>query len=71
LPFIHDLLSRLEAGEGREEDIQRLKQLCGHMNRSYCAFAPGAVLPVQGLLTSFEDELREHISQKKCPWGGT
>jgi len=71
LPFIHDLLSRLEAGDGRAEDIQRLKQLCGHMNRSYCAFAPGAVLPVQGLLTSFEDELREHISQKKCPWGGT
>jgi NADH-quinone oxidoreductase subunit F len=35
---------------------------------SYCAFAPGAVSPVESLITYFEDEVREHISQKQCPF---
>jgi NADH-quinone oxidoreductase subunit F len=35
---------------------------------SYCAFAPGAVSPVESLLTYFEDEVRDHIRLKKCPF---
>jgi len=71
LPFMYDLLGRIEAGEGQEQDLMRLEQLCRHMGRSYCAFAPGAVMPVQSLLRDFKDEIREHISQKKCPCGET
>ena len=40
------------------------------MDHSYCAFAPGAVAPVAGLLEYFEDELLEHISQRCCPYKG-
>ena len=67
LPYIRDLLWRLEAGEGREEFIPMLQQMAGHMGKSYCAFAPGAAEPVLGLLKYFMDEIREHLSQKKCP----
>jgi NADH-quinone oxidoreductase subunit F len=38
------------------------------MRYAYCAFAPGAVEPVEGLLLYFEEELREHVSQRKCPF---
>ena len=68
LPYIRDLLWRIECGEGREEFIPMLQQMAGHMGKSYCAFAPGAAESVLGLLKYFLDEVREHISQKKCPF---
>ncbi len=71
LPYIRDLLWRIEAGEGREEFIPMLQQMARHMDSSYCGFAPGAAESVLGLLKYFTDEIREHISQKKCPFGET
>jgi NADH-quinone oxidoreductase subunit F len=68
LPYIRDLLRRLEEGQGEEEYIPMLQQMSKHLWSSYCAFAPGAVSPVESLITYFEDEVREHISQKKCPF---
>lgn len=68
LPFIRDLLWRIENGEGREEFIPILKRMCFHTWKSFCAFAPGATMPVESLLTYFADEVHEHISQKKCPF---
>jgi NADH-quinone oxidoreductase subunit F len=68
LPYIRDLLGRLEQGQGQEEYIPMLQQMSKHLWSSYCAFAPGAVSPVESLITYFEDEIREHISQRKCPF---
>jgi NADH-quinone oxidoreductase subunit F len=68
LPYIRDLLWRIENGEGREEFIPMLQVMCKHTWKSFCAFAPGATMPVESLLTYFGDEVREHISQKKCPF---
>ncbi len=68
LPFIRDLLWRIEQGEGEEEFIPPLKEMCKDMGKAFCAFAPGAVMPVESLLTFFADDVREHISQKKCPY---
>lgn len=68
LPYIQDLLQRLENGEGEEDFIPRLRELAGHMDKAYCAFAPDAAAPVKGMLRYFKDEVREHIIQKKCPF---
>ncbi|MCF8105611.1 MAG: NADH-quinone oxidoreductase subunit F, partial [Desulfohalobiaceae bacterium] len=68
LPYIRDLLRRIEAGEGREEFIPKLRVMAGYMAHAYCGFAPGAAEPVLGLLEYFQDEIREHISQKGCPF---
>jgi NADH-quinone oxidoreductase subunit F len=68
LPYIRDLLRRLEQGQGEEEYIPMLQQMSKHLWSSYCAFAPGAVSPVESLITYFEDEVKEHISQKQCPF---
>ncbi|HYA01778.1 MAG TPA: NADH-ubiquinone oxidoreductase-F iron-sulfur binding region domain-containing protein, partial [Syntrophobacteria bacterium] len=64
LPYIRDILSRIEAGEGREEFIPMLQQMSKHLWSSYCAFAPGAVSPVESLITYFSDEVREHLVQR-------
>jgi len=69
LPFVRELLRAIEHGEGKEEHIVMLRQMAGQMRHAYCAFAPGAAQPVLGLLNHFEAEIREHISQKKCPFG--
>jgi len=68
LPFIRDLLWRIEAGEGKEEFIPMLRRMSQHTWKSYCAFAPGATMPVTSLLDHFPEEVHEHISQKKCPF---
>ena len=70
LPFIRDLLWRIEAGEGKEEFIPMLQRMSQHTWKSYCAFAPGATMPVTSLLDHFRDEVQEHISQRKCPYQG-
>jgi NADH-quinone oxidoreductase subunit F len=68
LPFIRDLLWRIENGEGKEEMIPILSRMCKHTWKSFCVFAPGATMPVESLLTFFPGEVHEHISQKKCPF---
>ena len=67
-PYLRDLLWRIENGQGQEELVARIRRLCRHLWHSYCAFAPGGVAPIESLLTYFEDEVMEHIRQKKCPF---
>jgi len=71
LPFVVDVLARLEAGKGETEDIDILREHVKYLNLAFCALAPGAMGPVEGLLRLFEDEIREHIIKKKCPFEKT
>jgi NADH-quinone oxidoreductase subunit F len=68
LPYIRDILGRIEAGEGREEFVPMLQQMSKHLWSAYCAFAPGAVSPVESLITYFGEEVEEHIRQRRCPF---
>ena len=68
LPYIADILDRIENGEGRLDMVDQLKQMQGHLMHAYCAFAAGAAGPLQGLLAHFEHEIVAHIEQKKCPF---
>jgi NADH-quinone oxidoreductase subunit F len=69
LPYIRDLLTRLENGQGRGEDLPALRRLSRHLWKSYCAFAPGAAAPVESLLDHFADEVQAHITGGGCPFG--
>jgi len=71
LPFVRELLYRIETGQGEPSFIPMLKEMAAAMSHAYCAFAPGAIAPLNGLLAHFEDEIREHISHHKCPYGTT
>jgi NADH-quinone oxidoreductase subunit F len=68
LPYILELLRRIESGYGEPEHIPMLERMCHHLWNAYCAFAPGAIAPLESLLKHFKDEIQEHISRKKCPF---
>jgi NADH-quinone oxidoreductase subunit F len=70
LPFVRDILTRIEAGEGETGDVDILAEHVKYLSYAFCALAPGAMGPVEGLLRLFGDEIREHISKKKCPFKG-
>ena len=67
LPFVVHLLEQIESGRGSEEHIDILREHVKKLNYAFCALAPGAMGPVDGLLRHFEDELREHIRIGTCP----
>ena len=67
LPYVKEILQRIEQGRGEEEDIGILREHVKYLNYYFCALAPGAMAPLEGLLRDFEDEVREHIVKKRCP----
>ena len=68
LPYVQHILERIEAGSGEIGDIQILREHVHLLNYAFCALAPGAMGPLEGLLRHFDDELREHISAQRCPF---
>ncbi len=68
LPYILDILKRIEAGDGEAGHISMLENLSKSLWNAYCAFAPGAVAPVESLLEHFGEEIQEHITRKSCPF---
>ncbi len=68
LPYIKDLLWRIETGRGEPEFIHMLERMGQHLWRAYCAFAPGAAAPLQSLLEFYKDEVMAHITEQRCPF---
>lgn len=55
--FMTQILMRLEAGEGREGDIETLLDVCSNVGgRSFCALADGAVAAVTSAISRFRPE---------------
>ena len=69
-PYLLDLLERIEDGQGEPEMIPMIETMCGHLWKSYCAFAPGGVGPIESLLKCFEDEVMRHIESGGCGYKG-
>ncbi|MBI5695164.1 MAG: NADH-quinone oxidoreductase subunit NuoF [Nitrospirae bacterium] len=71
LPFVLDILRRIEAGDAEMEDLDVLEENCEVIYpNTFCAFAPGAVSPVQSMMKLFRDEVEEHIRLHRCPLAG-
>jgi len=70
LPWLEKILRSIEEGTGQEDDIDLLAQQCIRLGpgNTYCAFAPGAVEPLQSALIYFREDFERHIREKKCPW---
>lgn len=71
LPWAVEILSRIESGQGSQDDIDELQKLCGFMwiGKTFCALAPGAVEPLRSGMKYFADEFQQHIDHKGCPYG--
>ncbi|MBD1400566.1 NADH-quinone oxidoreductase subunit NuoF [Pelovirga terrestris] len=69
LTMVRWILEMLESGQGTPEHLEMLKdQLKNISGKSFCALAEGAMGPVAGLLTHFEQEIVDHIKGGRCPF---
>ncbi|HWQ14321.1 MAG TPA: NADH-quinone oxidoreductase subunit NuoF [Roseiflexaceae bacterium] len=70
LPWTEKVLQAIEEGRGQECDLGRLERharLLGPGN-TFCAFAPGAMEPLQSALKYFREDFERHIREARCPW---
>ncbi len=70
LPWVVKLLSAIEHGDGRPEDLEQLKHQIRFIapGRTFCPLGPGAMDPLKSALHYFEEDFKRHIQEKKCPW---
>jgi NADH-quinone oxidoreductase subunit F len=67
---MYQILTRICAGEGVEEDIAMLEELSEAVKDSaLCALGGTAPNPVLSTLRYFRDEYEAHIKYKRCPAG--
>lgn len=63
-----DVLDRIIAGKGRENDIEFLEEIGENvMLTSLCGLGHSASNPVLTTLRYFKDEYEAHIKEKRCP----
>ncbi len=63
------ILSRLEQGQGRLEDIPLLEDISRHINfRTICPLGDAAAMPAMSFISKFRQEFIAHVEQKKCPF---
>lgn len=67
--WMHQILKKLEAGEGKDEDVDLLLDVAHNIGgRTICALADGAVAPVISSIKHFEDDYRLHVKDACCPF---
>lgn len=65
-----EILERIVAGEGKEEDLDLLEELATVIQESsLCGLGKTAPNPVLTTLRYFRDEYLAHVRDKKCPAG--
>ena len=67
--WLAQVLKRLEAGNGTEEDLEKLLDICDNiLGRSFCALGDGAVSPITSSIQYFRDEYLAHLTHGACPF---
>ena len=67
---MHEILTNICAGNGKEEDIELLEELAQAVkDASLCALGGTAPNPVLSTIRYFRDEYEAHIKYKRCPAG--
>jgi NADH-quinone oxidoreductase subunit F len=65
--WIHRIMCRIAAGEGRLQDLDDLLIIARNMEgKTICVFADAAAWPVESYITKFRSEFEEHIRSGRC-----
>ena len=65
---LHRLLSRLEEGEGKPEDVELLNTISDDMvGNTVCVLADAAAMPTKSFVEKFRHEFEEHVRLGRCP----
>lgn len=70
LPYVRQILTAIEQGKGKPEDLDTLLEYCGYLGpgNTFCALAPGAAEPLQSALKFYRSEFEQHIHEGCCPY---
>jgi NADH-quinone oxidoreductase subunit F len=67
--WMKQMLKRLEAGQGTEEDLTTLNDIADNiLGRSFCALGDGATSPIHSSIKLFREEYLAHFSHGGCPF---
>ncbi|MBI6546008.1 MAG: SLBB domain-containing protein, partial [Cyanobacteria bacterium NC_groundwater_1444_Ag_S-0.65um_54_12] len=66
--WLYQLVCHIEAGKGKETDLQLIRDICqGMEGRTVCPLAAAATMPTMSYLTKYRSEFEAHIAQQGCP----
>jgi NADH-quinone oxidoreductase subunit F len=70
LAWTEKILLAMEQGAAVPQDLDALSFQTKFLapGNTFCAFAPGAVEPLQSALKYFAGDFRRHVDEKRCPW---
>ncbi len=70
LPWVEKILGSIDDGKGRLEDLDLLHEHTINLGpgKTFCAFAPGAMEPLQSALKYFKKDFEQHIHEQRCPY---
>jgi NADH-quinone oxidoreductase subunit F len=64
--WIVQILERIEAGGGVNEDLEVIQQICHHMaTQSFCPLAVGAAPPIESAIKEFKKEFDAYIQNNR------
>jgi NADH-quinone oxidoreductase subunit F len=67
--WLAQVLKRLEAGQGTEEDLDTLLDIADNiLGRSFCALGDGATSPISSSVKHFREEYLAHLTHGGCPF---
>jgi NADH-quinone oxidoreductase subunit F len=70
--FLYKLLHRIDAGEGRMEDLESIDRVCGFMEgQTICALSDAAAWAAGNFLRRFRSEFEQHVHEHRCPLPGS
>ncbi|MGH8160825.1 MAG: complex I 51 kDa subunit family protein, partial [Gammaproteobacteria bacterium] len=65
--WMYRAIRRIEHGEGRPEDLDRLVDISHHIEgHTICALGDAAAMPVWSFIKRYRDEFEYHIREKHC-----
>lgn len=63
------VLERIEHGEGRQEDLQLLLDICNSMDgKCFCPLGDASSWAVRSNVKLFWEEFEQHVAQGRCPF---
>ena len=68
-PWLAKTVRRIENGEGRQEDLPLLLDICDNiLGRAFCPLGDFATSNIVASIKYFYDEYEQHILQRGCPY---
>jgi NADH-quinone oxidoreductase subunit F len=70
IPWVEKILNSIEEGDGKPEDMKLLDFHAKYLGpgNTFCAFAPGAMEPLQSALKYFRSDFEKHVREHKCEY---